>query len=312
MSKLDRNIRLARQCIDHVNGLNIKSNNVPFRLGTYYKFSKFHTFVLNATRCETVGVPDQVLQRRRQVLATLAHGTKPKQQKRTEIKTMMGQWGDDYFRSYTPNGFYSTVTGREDEMRIRSVRRVVKTRHGNCSEKSAVCATWLLENRPGNENIHWVGGSNYDHAWVVYDHNAPTWDGVISHLDSDAVVVDGWTGDYYQAKHPFKFWHGGGANPFQLTVRNNVDNASGNIYTMEHVKPRDWTESFSPHFTLAVADQPPSNYETVGSSLLRMYTSEGWADHRRDYGMNELDAITAAVRWEMEGLVDDAYALGDD
>src|SRR5262245_51165445 len=154
MSKLDHNIRLARRCIDYVNRLNIKSTNVPFRLGTYGKYSRYHRFVLSVARCETRGVPPQVLEKRRLVLQTLADDIRTKQQRRARIKDFMNVWGEEFFSRYTPNGFFNTrVTTREDEERIRLCRRVVKTRHGNCSEKSALCATWLLENSGGNENI---------------------------------------------------------------------------------------------------------------------------------------------------------------
>ena len=306
MSKLDNNIRLARRCIDYVNGLNIKSDNVPFRLGTY--FSKYHSFVLSATRCETVGVPDEVLQRRRQVLTLLADRTKPKKRRRAAVKALMVRWGDDYFRKHN-GGFFDEISRSKDEMRIRCCRRVMKTRHGNCGEKSAVCATWLLENRPGNEVILWVSGKNYDHAWVVYDHYSQGWDGVVANLSGDAVVVDGWTGDYYQAKHPFKFWHGGPANPFQLTVRHNILNASGSIEIDEYVRPRDWAESFSPHFKLAFADQPPSTYEPEGAYLLRALKPSGLAD-RRDEGWDERKALQMAL----DTLSDDfgRFELADD
>jgi hypothetical protein len=189
----------------------------------------------------------------------------------------MVEWGPTYFYRYKTGGFYATRTDRADERRIRDCRRVMKTRHGNCGEKSSLCATWLLENRTGNDVILRVSASTYDHAWVVYDHNAPDWDGVIDHLSDDAVVVDGWTGDYYPAKEPFSvlnaFRYGGPPNPFQVTVRYNILNASGNISVKEHVRLRDWTESFSPHFRLAYAGQPPSTYEPEGSTALRYYST---------------------------------------
>jgi hypothetical protein len=310
MSKLDHNISLARRCIDYVNSLNIKSVNVPFRFGTYYKYSKYHRFVLGATRCETVGASDQVLNRRRLVLAILADGTKSKKQRRAAVKALMVQWGDNYFRAATQR-FFDEITDRKDEERVRNCRRAMKTRHGNCGEKSSVCATWLLENRPGHEVILWVnGGTAYDHAWVVFDHNAPNWDGTIANLGSDAVVVDGWTGDYYQAKHPLRYWHGGGANPFQITVRHNILNASGNIKVGERVRRRDWTESFSPHFRLAYAEQGPSTYEPQGSYLLRTYMAKVLRSAKKDDGWDEARAIQAALA-DM-GPDDDDFEFEDD
>jgi hypothetical protein len=310
MSRLDHNIRLARRCIDYVNGLNIKSNNVPFRLGTYCTRSRYHSFVLSVTRCETFGVPAKVLERRRQVLDLLADDSKPKRQRRAEVKALMVRWGEDYFKKHTKDGFFGRICDRKDEARIRNCRRVVKTRHGNCGEKSAVCATWLLENRGGNENILWVQGNPfYDHAWVVFDHDAPYWDGVIAHLSSHAVVVDGWTGDYYQAKHPHKFWHGGLANFFQITVRNNILNASGNISIMEHVKPRDWATSFSPSFRLEYAEQPPSTYEPENAHLLRLFGTDT-LKIARDWGRwDETKAIKGVLREVME---DDDLEFEDD
>jgi hypothetical protein len=81
-----RNIQLARRCIYDLNLLNIKSDNVPFRRGTSYKCSDYHSFVLSATRCETVGIPDLVQNRRRQVLSLLADDTRTKEQRRAAVK----------------------------------------------------------------------------------------------------------------------------------------------------------------------------------------------------------------------------------
>src|SRR5262249_14368851 len=185
------------------------------------------------------------------------------------------------------------------------------TRHGNCNEKSALCATWLLENRHGNEIILWVNGSTaYDHAWVVYDHNATHWDGTIANLSGDAVVVDGWTGDYYQAKHPHKFWHAALATPSPLTVRNTILNPSANIPVKEHVEPRDWATSFSPHFRLAVADQSPSPYEPQGSHLLRTRNKSAWMSVRDNDGWDEAKAIQHALQDLESG--DDDFELEDD
>jgi hypothetical protein len=310
MSTLDDNIRLARQCIDYVNGLNIKSTNVPFRRGTYQKYSKYHTFVLDATRCETFGVSRPVLQRRRQVLTALADTTRTKQQRRAAVKAMMNSWGEDYFFNSTPGGFFNSHRSAfKDEPRIRNCRRVIKTRHGNCNEKASVCATWLLENSRGNQVILWVyGGTAYDHAWVVYGHPDPYWNGVIDQLSSDAVVVDGWTGDYYQAKHPLRYWHGGAANPFQITVRHRILNIDGNIRLKEHVHWRDWATSFSPHFRLAFAHRHPSTYEPLGSHLLRVY---GDLKTVRDKdGWDEAQAIQFALDHLLAGQ--DDYELADD
>jgi hypothetical protein len=293
---LDQNIRVARRCIDYVNGLNVTSNNVPFRISSYAKYSHYHYFVVTVTRCETLGVPEVVLMRRRLVLQALAHLTRTEQQKRAEVEGYMNEWGVNYFRQYTPNGFFvSNITEREDEARIRMCRRVMKTRQGNCGEKSAVCATWLLENSPGNEVILWVGGKNYDHGWVVFGHNATHWNGVIDTLSDDAVVVDGWTGDYYQAKRPFKLWQGL-ANPFQLTVRYNILNASGNIKALEHVRRRDWTESFSSHFRLAYADQAPSTYEPWGAHMLRWLEPDKLIRARDVKGRDEAAMIARILK----------------
>jgi hypothetical protein len=310
MSKLDRNIQLARRCIEYVNALHVKSINVPFRLATYYKFSNYHYFVLGATRCETRGVPERVLTNRRFVLQTVADQTKSRKQKRALVKAQINRLGVTYFDDHTPKDCFDQATDRKDEMRIRLCRRAMKTRHGNCMEKSALTATWLLENRPGDENILWVAGNAYDHAWVVFDPGAPKWDGVIANLSDDAVVADGWTGDYYQAKHPQKFWHGGLANPFQLTIRNRVRHASGNIGVLENVRPRDWAESFSPHFRLDYADQPPSTYEPQWSYLLRVYKMKECRSARDEGGFDEAKAIQAVLDHVEDG--DDELELEDD
>src|SRR5262249_26266386 len=103
MSKLDRNLRMARRCIDSVHRLHIKSTDVPFRRGAFTRRSRYHNFVLSVTRCETVGVPVEVRERRRQVLALLADITLSKRRKRAEVKALMRQWGEKCFKQYTRN-----------------------------------------------------------------------------------------------------------------------------------------------------------------------------------------------------------------
>jgi hypothetical protein len=149
---------------------------------------------------------------------------------------------------------------------------------------------------------------------VVLGHNAPHWDGTIANLSDDAVVVDGWTGDYYQAKEPFSvlnaFRYGGPPNPFQTTVRYNIQNASGNIKVVEHVRWRDWAESFSPHFRLACADHPTNTYEPQGSYLLRVRQAGTWKDARDNRGWDEAKAIQYALLHLAAG--NDDYLLADD
>jgi hypothetical protein len=310
MSRLENNLETARQCINYLTAQNIKSINVWFRRGTYQTCSDYHYFLLGAARAETHKVPEQVLKRKRKVIETLADTVMTKKQKRTKIKEWVEKWGVAYFDQYTPTGFFSGLTRYDDESRIRSVRRSIQTEHGNCNEKSAVCATWLLENSV-NKVILWVGGGRYqtpkyfgkwgtpkdrtyDHAWVMFDTDDEAWNGNIDQLPDHALIVDGWTGDYYQARHRHKFWHGGVPNPFQLTVRNNIYGSNGHINIKEVVKPRPWDESFSPNFLLQHARAKPSTYEPEGMGHLRLWKlvrPEQLEEWRQNYSVDEVGSF---------------------
>src|SRR5262249_20008407 len=109
---------------------------------------------------------------------------------------------------------------------------------------------------------------------------------------------------------PNALWYGGAPNPFQLTVRYNILNASGNIKVKEIVRRRDWAASFSPHFRLDNAAQPPHTYEPQDSHLFRAMTTNSPKTNRKAAGWAEAYAIQTAVAEVGRGPGD--YELADD
>lgn len=275
-STLKENLQLAKEAIKFVDKLNITSINVPFRVTSYYKspLSKFDQFLMFYMRTEThlgdvlvsqtaaeksvteesvrqkISADKQV---RSQILAIL-HSTKSNSEKKRELKALMEK------SNFDPAKFdvwwYHERTQVADELRIRACRKAIKFRHGNCGEKSAIAATWLLEKTKNQKKIFWVYAKNWDHAWVIVgDVGKITKTDVetspINKWDENTVVADGWTSDYYAVKHPFNPLKAGSlANPFQAYVRHKVQQASTLIGCNEELQ---WPPVFAKGFTLANA-----------------------------------------------------------
>src|SRR5262249_54884042 len=129
-----------------------------------------------------------------------------KSEKKKRIKAMYERLGKDFFWT---GGLDNPESAHRDKARIREVRKALKFKHGNCRQKSAIASTWLLENTPGDKHILWVAANPaYDHAWTVYGYEGAYLDPDINNWNADAVIVDGWTSDWYQAKHPYDFTEG--------------------------------------------------------------------------------------------------------
>src|SRR5215203_4289439 len=223
---------LARQAIRYVDKLGITSINVPVRPGSFNKspLSKFDRFMLYYSRAETntspgmvdyryrrakaeemeaIGgklLPNEKAQLRTQVtdrlqdhktvrsqILAIIHSTDSKAQKKKKLTDLMKQTG------FSGDGYgydwFINRTAAPDEERIRSVRKAIKFKHGNCQEKSGIAASWLLEQTKNAKDIVWVGAQNWDHAWAVMA-NAGTLPGTMvgtgrySTWPADAVVVD--------------------------------------------------------------------------------------------------------------------------
>jgi hypothetical protein len=300
MSLLKDNLRLGKQAIQDLNRLHITSINVAFRIGSYWKspLGALDSFLLDYMRAEsdislvkdhardikynyrqagyTITTTDarqkatdqinDAKQVRPQILQIL-RGTASKNQKKSQLKQLMQQVG------YKPKEYsvlwHKSRTSDADEARIRAVRKAIKFKHGNCGEKSAIAASWLLEKTKNTKKVFWVEARNWDHAWVVMgevgkiDANDVA-TRPINTWDESTVVVDGWTGDWYTAKHPYNpLKSGSAANPFQLFVRKKVQQAATQIRVNEDLA---WPPSFSPNFRLEHAADPNVSYETLSST----------------------------------------------
>jgi hypothetical protein len=297
MSALKENMAWAKRAIQYVNKLGITSINVPFRLGSFAEspLSVFDRFMLYYTRGETglhsvdrrlnqardkeedaIGGPmlaTEVEQMRARIagkiqdtktvksqILAIVHGTAGKAQKKQQLKDLMkrsGFNGDAY--SYD---WFRDRTDAPDEHRIRLVRKAIKMRHGNCGEKSAIAATWLLEQTKNTKAIFWVDANGWDHMWAVMA-NAGTLDettvatGKYKRWPTDAVVVDGWTHDWYPIHHPYDPIKGTPYNPFQLHVRRGVQEFQGRINVDEELR---WPPVFAPTFRMENAGKKNSTY----------------------------------------------------
>lgn len=299
MGALSENMALAKQAIRYVDKLGITSINVPVRPGSFNKspLSKFDRFMLYYSRAETNTSPGMInyrykqakaeemdaiggklLPKEKQELRTkvtdrlqdhkavrsqilqILHSTASKSQKKKQLTDLMKQTG------FSGDGYgydwFINRTNAVDEERIRSVRKAIKFRHGNCQEKSGIAATWLLEQTQNGKDIAWVGAQNWDHAWAVMA-NAGTLPGVMigtgrySTWPADAVVVDGWTSDWWPIHHPWDPIKGTAANPFQLFVRKKVLAAQTQIDVKEEL---EWPPVFAPTFKLEHAAKKNSTY----------------------------------------------------
>jgi hypothetical protein len=299
MSLLRENMELAKKAIKYVDKLGITSVNVPFRLGSYSEspLSMFDRFMLYYTRAESNTSDDMIHYRYKDAkddemdalgrrlgqqeksdlknrvttklqdtkavksqIKTILRSTASKSQKKQQLKDLMKQSnfnGDPYSVDW-----FMSRTDAPDENRIRSVRKAIKFRHGNCGEKSAIAATWLLEQTKNGKTIYWVSAQNWDHAWCVMANAGSlplTTVGTSKYKGwpDDTVVADGWTSDWYPLLHPYNAIKGTAANPFQLYVRKKVQEAQAQLDVMDALK---WPPVFAPTFRLEVAAQKNSTY----------------------------------------------------
>lgn len=299
MSTLSENLRLAKQAIKYVDSLDITSINVPFRITSYHKspLSDFDMFMLCYMRQESSTLPGVIdhhtasqvkgyedhLKRKldtgerewvkekvtgqitdakavkKQIMAII-HGGGNSGSKKKKLKELMEKTKFD--KNTFDLTWFVRRTDAPDENRIRSVRKAIKYRHGNCGEKSAIATTWLLEQTQNTKKIFWVCAKNWDHAWgLMGELGTFSWAMVTGQKydkwPEDVVVIDGWTSDWYPIKHPYNPVKGTAANPFQLYVRKKVQEAQKAIIVQEEL---DWPPEFAPKFRLAVAEKKNATY----------------------------------------------------
>jgi hypothetical protein len=248
----------AARAIDYLDSKHIVSWNKEWFPWNNAPWTDYGKFLYGAVRCASAGLTDpQRLQRWEQLQTTMTDPNLNWFQRRWRVEEHMSDWGWNYFWT---GGQMATET--PEEHRIRFVRRALKIRAGNCHEKSCIVATWLLENRPANETVRLCACNVYDHVFVVYGHPG-AWDGVLGNLHDDAVIVDGWQMDWYQAKHPFHFHKGNIITPITSPVRTHVRRMINNepkITILEECHSH-WPPVYSPNFRLNVAERPISDYE---------------------------------------------------
>jgi hypothetical protein len=207
MTRLENNLTKGLAAILYLTGLNILSENHEDRharqvLGladddeaALPDMTDLDTFLFWAARADHPSLPGPVLMRRWQIAQILNTPRLTPSAKRGLLEQFCRQWHWYYFVPYAK--LTGPVPGTPDEKRIRAVRRAVQFGYGNCGEKSAIVATWLLENSDGAENILWCSSEVPNHQFVVFGHEGASWDGVLRSLSSDAVIVDGWSADCY-------------------------------------------------------------------------------------------------------------------
>jgi hypothetical protein len=262
VATLEENLRLAKRAIQYVDAQQIRSVNMKHQ---FWNRTDFDEFLFGAMRCYSPDLDNARKGHRRDLLTALrAHGQSLSRRKK-RCKEYFKAWGSDpdYFWNGGVRVYWDVNPPGADSQRIRACRRALKFYKGNCNEKSAVAATWLLENRLGTDYIGWCSGGPYDHAYVIYGFNGANWDANIGNWNAETVIVDGWTSDWYAAKRPYDLRPWGDAHfpgPIQLHVRRMIQANSGNLGLKEWVHLQS-PPVFSPNFRLALARDPNWTYE---------------------------------------------------
>jgi hypothetical protein len=164
---------------------------------------------------------------KRRLLATELNGFFKSDDWLNHLRTMQGPGWKTYTRAWTERGVLISPVRNERE-RHKRARRALRTRFGNCGEKTAVAATHLAEATRGTIGICRVGGKQYDHGWVLISrHKQQLIDGCRELakngrgkglLPRDTVVVDGWTKDWWGLRD----WFNPLGNTRQLAVRRKI------------------------------------------------------------------------------------------
>ena len=124
--------------------------------------------------------------------------------------------------------------GKLSDMRTKTPSATVDSAHaamregvGNCHEKARILATSLISNpRLKGCHVKVMSSIDYDHVYVVVtDHEIKGEVNSLSDLGDNAMIVDGWTEDFYFPNQDYKIGHGNGVpNPRQAYVRRKVRN----------------------------------------------------------------------------------------
>jgi hypothetical protein len=187
-----------------------------------------------------------VLNERRRIAFILQSPSLTKKEKGKLVKQKMERLGVFYFKLYDDNSnFLWHGSTSQEEARGKDEARARMYGVGNCQEKSATTVNWLVRHNPNNRPIAWVcldsdhkwHGRAGDHAFAFFDIDPKNQGRTainIADVGDNCVIVDGWTGDWYPAKHPYKFWKSM-CNPFQMGVRVLIHNFGNG-----HIQFKEW------------------------------------------------------------------------
>jgi hypothetical protein len=143
----------------------------------------------------------------RKDILTIIRNITSKSETRRQLKQLLSRvksqygYSDELWEILSYQFHFSDGT---DEERIRLTRKAIKFGVANCYEKSAIVATHMLEATRGNKSIFWVACIKYDHCFtIIADKNLLTTRDIETkpahEWTGDAIIVDGWTSDYYPA-----------------------------------------------------------------------------------------------------------------
>ena len=244
---------VAKQTIQYVQDCRIRStNNNLLRSGgigwSYYdkEWDKYLLSLLVRGSSDVNGGGSRTARELKTVVLDISRRPISRNEKRqllaTTLNTMFGSDGGfqhlrpmydtgyiDFFDEWMDRGL---VPGRplHEKERHKLARRAMRTRFGNCQEKTAVAATHLVEATRGEIGICRVAGTQYDHAWVLISrHKKQLIGGCLALakngrgkrlLPRDTVVVDGWTKDWWGLRN----WFNPLGNARQLAVRQSIRN----------------------------------------------------------------------------------------
>lgn len=237
---------LARDAITFVDNACITSTNTT-QQPSHFGYEEDDWLLWMLVRSATLPSKDRMHQELRRVVRALIDSPRlTNSQKREEL----GNWLCEqlgipnaqslkqtliqYWRQITPNDFSHSETpvhtplqikwdlwwlardtraaARAEHLRIKAVRRAMKSRLGNCLEKSSIVATHIAEASRGGVGICIVTGGKYDHHFVlISNQKEELLSGIDNHketkskksLPRDTWVVDGWRSDYWCLRDTF-------------------------------------------------------------------------------------------------------------
>ena len=154
----------------------------------------------------------------------------------TDIKSVKSV--NNPFASTTSTDLENLIGYRHDRTTYNSISQDIENaahyQVGNCDEKARICYASLKSNPRigagagvnGSSQVSLCTAVGYDHVFVVVSNLLVQAPMRLSALPATAMIVDGWTEDWYFPQLPWTTakWYGLGntPNPRQLYVRNKI------------------------------------------------------------------------------------------